>query len=193
MSERMPTERRRMRGERVFAIALGVGAALVGKLLSWPEGVVVGLTSAVLVAFAVIAGRSRARRIAAERSGESICGFARSFERRAVDTRVIREVYEGFTSFCRHPIRATDDLFDDIGFDEVEVEEFGAILADRAGRTPEGWDQDPLYGRVSTVGDLVRFLDHQPLVRGHEAPCGARPVPSPVTVRPVTPEPRRSK
>ncbi|HEX5998235.1 MAG TPA: hypothetical protein VFZ16_02380 [Hyphomicrobiaceae bacterium] len=39
----------------------------------------------------------RDRRIAKEREGESICRFARGFDCRKVDTRIIRAVYEEYS------------------------------------------------------------------------------------------------
>ena len=37
-----------------------------------------------------------------------------------------------------------------------------ADLADRCGRSLDSYEQNPFYGRVHTVGDLVQFLCAQP-------------------------------
>src|SRR5471032_295887 len=68
-----------------------------------------GCTSAVL-SFLVVTlvldsslQRRRLRALAAQRSGESICDFARSFDARAVDTWVIRAVYEALQDYLASP------------------------------------------------------------------------------------------
>jgi len=114
--------------------------------------------------------RRRMRSLAAERSGESICQFARSLPYRQLDTSVIRNVYEAVQSEITipdgpFPIRATDHCTDTL---EIDLEDFDflvADLADRCRRSLESCEQNPFYGRVHTVGDLARFLCAQPKVQ----------------------------
>jgi hypothetical protein len=120
------------------------GAVLAALVYCFPiilaaVGVIVLLT----VIWTMCDGR-RLAALAADRQGESICSFARSFDYRAVDTWVIRAVFEELQPFCGFghrvlPLRATDDLRDLLC---VDPEDF--------------------YGRVKTAADLVLFLVNQP-------------------------------
>ena len=61
-----------------------------------------------------------------ERVDESICNFARAFPRKKVDTWIIRSVYEALENYVsmedtKFPIRASDNLFEDL---RVDVEDF---------------------------------------------------------------------
>ena len=107
--------------------------------------------------------RRRMRALAAERSGESICQFARSLPYRQLDTAVIRHVYEAVQSEvaipdCRVPIRATDHCINTLDIDPEDFEDLVADLADRCGRSLDSYELNPFYGRVHIVGDLVQFL-----------------------------------
>ena len=109
-----------------------------------------------------------------KRKEESICEFARSFDRRTVDTWIIRAVYE---EIQRHvclpggllPIHATDDLFglleldhDDLDMDIVEA------IAQRTGRSLDGIESNPFAGKVETVGDLVHLFNSQPMANAYD-------------------------
>ena len=111
--------------------------------------------------------RRRMRALALERSGESICHFVRGLPYRRLDTSVIRHVYEAVQSELvvpdfRVPIRATDHCTDTLDIDPEDFEYLIADLADRCGRSLDSYEQNPYYGRVRTVGDLVQFLCAQP-------------------------------
>jgi hypothetical protein len=114
-----------------------------------------------------IGERRRLARLAEARRGESICSFARSFERRAVDTWVIRAVFEELQPYCRYgrrvlPLRATDDLEEVLRIDPEDLCDLATDMAFRAGRSLEGCDENPFFGRVRTASDLVLFLANQP-------------------------------
>ncbi len=129
---------------------------------------------AVFIAFFVVVTviqtrrhRRRMRALAAERDGESICQFARSLPYRQLDTSVIRLVYEAMQSEIAVPnlavpIRASDGCTDTLEIDPEDLEYLVVDLADRSGRSLDGCEQNPFYGRVHTVGDLVHFLCAQP-------------------------------
>jgi hypothetical protein len=111
--------------------------------------------------------RRRMRALAAERSGESICQFVRNLPYRQLNTTVIRHVYEAVQSEvtvpgCPVPIRTTDHCTDTLEMDPEDLDYLVADLADRCGRTLDGCERNPYYGRVHTVGDLVHFLCAQP-------------------------------
>lgn len=106
-----------------------------------------------------------------ERAEEGICEFARSFERHAVDTWVVRAVYEQMQEYVAMsgafvPLRAADNLTellevdsDDLDMDLVEE------IAQRTGRSLENMEQNPFTGKVETVGDLVHFFNAQSLAK----------------------------
>lgn len=96
------------------------------------------------------------------RTDATICHFARAFERRAVDTWILRATYEQLSESHGEPIRADDRLFDLLDAEEIDFE--AAELADRCGRSLDHAEANPFYGSISTVRDLVQFLNHQPLL-----------------------------
>jgi hypothetical protein len=113
--------------------------------------------------------RARLQALAASRGGESICGFARSFDCRAVDTWIVRAVYEelqealqlGETKF---PVRASDSLYQDlfaIDPDTVDAA-LAPDIAERTGRSMDRAEENPYRGKVATVRDLVMFFNAQP-------------------------------
>ena len=125
--------------------------------------VVVGII--IFIAIVNALGLRRLRRLAASRAGESICTFARSFDRRSVDPWVIRAVYEEFRAFFDGvlPIRATDRIADDLYMDWEDFNDLAEDAAFRAGRSLKHLEQNPLAAeQIGSVGDLVLFLSHQP-------------------------------
>jgi hypothetical protein len=43
--------------------------------------------------------------------------------------------------------------------------DFGAIhIVRRTGRSLDGYERNPMYGKIDTLRDLVMFFHHQPLV-----------------------------
>ena len=112
------------------------------------------------IVLTVIQDRNNRRRmhaLAAERSGESICQFARSLPYRQLDTVVIRHVYEAFESEmalldCRVPIRTTDHFTDTLDIDPEDLDCLVTELADRCGRSLDSYEQNPFYARLHTVG-----------------------------------------
>ena len=137
-------------------------------LLNHPVG-----TSIVIVLFLVVSiiehrrHKAQLRLLAESRSGESICEFARSFERKEIDTWVVRAVYEQLQQYLGGdvpvPIRATDRLKEDLPIDTEDLEmDLMAEISQRAGRSLHNTTANPYYDQVKTVGDLVLFLDAQP-------------------------------
>lgn len=116
--------------------------------------------------------RKRTRKLATriqEREGESICGFARSFNTRVVDTWVIRAVFEALQAETEVdgkcvPIRADDSLTDDLLIDEDDLDLCVVeVVAQRCGRGLDCFDENPMIGKVKTAGDLVMFFNLQPV------------------------------
>jgi len=145
----------------VLAVGLLGGLLAWLALVWWPGSV--GL--AAVFAWGWIAGSRRARRIAHERGGESICGFARSFDCRATDPWVIRATYEELSFTCGYSVRADDRFEDDLSIGGEDLDFEAIDIADRAGRSLEHVESNPLFDRVETVRDLVMFLNHQPALQ----------------------------
>jgi hypothetical protein len=109
------------------------------------------------------------RALAANRTGESICEFASSFDARVVDTWVIRAVYEelqhhlaGVVSLF--PIRATDLLIKELQLGDSDDLDFSVAprIAQRTGRSMQDCTTNPYFEKVKTAGDLVLFFNSQP-------------------------------
>jgi hypothetical protein len=155
----------------LFAIALAVGALLLSYRFAASAPLAMGLGLGALGVYVWHAVRSRRRKlraVAQMRVGQGICEFARDFDNRAVDTWVIRAVFEQLQSYLADvqpafPVRAEDRLPkhliadpDDLDMDLVHQ------IAQRTGRSLEKTDLNPHYGKVLTVRDLVLFFDAQP-------------------------------
>jgi len=138
------------------------------------------------------------RKLAAGRADESICTFVRQFNCRKSDPWILRAVYEELSRYSvvdsrPLPIRADDQccgsnldeiewkfLENNLKIDPEDLDDLARTIAVRAGRSMEDAKQNPFYGKVKTVRDLVGFLEHQPKLSSNP--------PSP-TIEPL--EPRR--
>lgn len=107
--------------------------------------------------------------LAATRKGQSICEFAQDFDTRQVDTWIIRAVYEHIQEQLTYahpsfPVRAADRLKQDLylELDDIELDVLPQV-EQRTGRCLKHSEDNPYNGRVQTVGDLVLFLQAQPL------------------------------
>ena len=147
------------------AVILG-GACVV--LVQHPVAVgVAALVLAVVGVHVTKREKVRLRELLGTRCGESICEFARSFDAREIDPLIIRSVYEQLqdelSCYCAaFPIRASDRLTEDLGIDVDDLDMSVAPgVANRSGRSLEGVETNPFYGRVKTASDLVYFFNLQ--------------------------------
>ena len=120
----------------------------------------------VLVYFQQASERRVRKRLAALRRGETICNFARSFNRQT-DTWIIRAVYEELTRFLSIegqilPVRREDRCEKDLKIDPEDLDDLAQDIAYRARRSMDRSNSNPLYGNVKTVADMVSFFEHQP-------------------------------
>jgi hypothetical protein len=138
------------------------------------------VTTACIAGFAALTAllnRRYSRKLAslsASREGESICQFARSFDCRNVDTWIIRAAYEALQDYHRKhgslPIRATDHLEHDLLIDDEELDlAIAPVIAARSGRSMERPEENPYFGKVKSVADLVMFFNEQPRDAGTSA------------------------
>jgi hypothetical protein len=139
--------------------------------LAWLHPAVVG--SFLGAAIVVSIWRNRAthkslQRLAANRTGETICEFVRSFDTRSTDAWTLRAVYEELQcylapSYPAFPLRAEDDLRRDLKIDGEDLDfEIASRVLERTGRCLDGAQLNPLYGKVCTVRDFVNFVANQP-------------------------------
>jgi hypothetical protein len=126
-------------------------------LLWWPLAFVLPT----LTAFGMLYGDHKDKQIAEARSGEGICEFARAFDRHHVDTWIIRATYQQLA--LAYPVRPTDNLRDDLGVCDEDLEDAVVSIADRAGRSLEDWESNP-WSDFQTVRDLVMLFQNQPLL-----------------------------
>ena len=109
--------------------------------------------------------------LANDRTKDTICTFVRSFDYRQWDTKVIRAVYEELQLFLPNeprpfPIRAKDNLFDDLRLDADDLDlDIVAAVARRTGRSLNNFDENPFYEKVLTPYDLVMFFNMQSLTK----------------------------
>jgi hypothetical protein len=127
--------------------------------------------AALLVLVSIYSSRRRKRRLEAlaqVRGGESICEFARSFDARNVDTWVIRAVYEELQreladAVPNFPVRASDVLLKDLLEDSDDLDmSLAPNVSKRTGRSLDDFPENPYFGKVRTVEDLVLFFNAQP-------------------------------
>jgi hypothetical protein len=111
--------------------------------------------------------KHRFNAIASCRGSESICTFAKSFNARQIDTWIIRAAHQELQRFlhcyvARFPVRASDTFHTDLRMDCDDVEDILRDIADRVGRSLDITENNPYYGKVETVSDLVLFINAQP-------------------------------
>jgi hypothetical protein len=106
--------------------------------------------------------------LASQREGQTICEFAGDFDARVVDTWIIRAVFEQIQGQLKHvhpsfPVRADDRLKEDLLLDDDDLDmDLVPQVETRTGRPVENTDNNPYFGKVETVRDLVLFFQHQP-------------------------------
>ncbi len=151
-----------------WLVQVVIGVAIVALIWSAPK--VLYFLSIIAVGFFIESRRQarRLQRMAEARAGESICDFARSFSCSETDTWVIRAVYEQLQAYLRSdaanfPLRRDDNLVKQLGIDPEDLAyDLADEIAARSGRSLEDTERNPFWKKVETVGDLVRFFEHQP-------------------------------
>jgi hypothetical protein len=130
-----------------------------------------------------IASRIDTRRklaLAASRRCNPLCAFARSLNLRSVDPWVVRAAFEELQPYFPEesrpfPILPTDRLVDDVGIDPDEVDDIAQDIAARAGYSLDHSQENPVYGRVDTIGDLIQFFTHQPILENRASEFSRKP------------------
>lgn len=121
----------------------------------------------ILFTILVALDHRRMKRIAIKRGKPDICTYARSFDYRNIDTRIMREVYNlvqewaGKFDEIPFPVQA-DDSFDEIyRMDPDNIDEIYFEVTEKLGISKENAEANRYYDRVETVKDLVLFLNEQ--------------------------------
>ena len=154
-----------------------VAVAIIGILVGYVAYIIwnMPILTVPLPVLALFAWRSGVKhkakllKMMEQREGQSICEFARAFDRRSVDPYVIRAVYEGLADYLNLdgvsvPIQPEDDLFKDLQMDEDDLDlDLFSEIAFRTGRSLENLDENPFTGKVNTARDLVMFFNGLPL------------------------------
>ncbi len=163
-----------------FILLGGVGYLVLRSFLEWGSDAALGyLFAAFVLVVALWPSHYFAERklnaLIADRPNDSICTFARSFDRRKVDPWVIRAVYNNLQSIMSRkekpfPIRASDNLWKDLLIDEDDLDlDMIENLPPLIGRSTENMEQNPYYGNVNTVKDLVLFFNALPHLQSNSA------------------------
>jgi hypothetical protein len=163
------------RSEKDISWVWLLGALLAGGgyLVYSLSNVARGITAFLILAFCVhvtVISRREKRRFEAMcsiRDEESICTFARSFSTRYVDTCVIRATHQEIQQLLKSympafPVRASDSLRDDLRIDSDDIEGLLVDIAARSGYSLDKTENNPFYGKIETVSDLVLFINAQP-------------------------------
>jgi hypothetical protein len=131
---------------------------------------IIGALLVIGVIYTILDNR-RMSRIAGERGALDICSFARSFDYRKIDTKIIREVWNevqdslGEYNGKKFPVLA-DDLFEETyKLDPEDLDDAYWAIADKLGISTDSPEKNPYWGNVKSVSDLVQFLHHQPKVK----------------------------
>lgn len=110
----------------------------------------------------------RMRKIARGRGKSDICKYARSFDYRNVDTKIMREVFCSVQEWAGKyddfvfPVQSEDSFESLYQMDPDDLDDIYFEVAEKLGISTEDAEQNPYYERVETVKDLVLFLNGQP-------------------------------
>ncbi|MBL8755669.1 MAG: hypothetical protein JNK15_20405 [Planctomycetes bacterium] len=81
-----------------------------------------------------------------------------------MDPWVIRATYEHLVTTCGFPIRPGDRFEQDLWIGDEDLDFAAMDIARRSGRNLDHTEANPLFGKITTVRDLVFFLNHQSAV-----------------------------
>lgn len=143
-------------------VAIAVKVVLVAGV----AGVVIVVCIAALLPISYVANRHRLARLHAAREGETMATFVFALDWRRLDPWVVRATWDCLQAYVpfdgrTYPFHA-DDRLEAFGIDGEELDYIGRDIAHRAGRSLATTEDNPWYGRVDTVADLVHFIDAQP-------------------------------
>jgi hypothetical protein len=128
--------------------------------------IALAIVSAIIIylVIATVKENSRLRLMTSERAEDSICTFARAFDKRIIDPWTIRAAYdelqEYFGSLERpFPIRASDRFKEDLKMDGDDLCDLLFSIAKRSKHDITSLDDNL---QISTVGELVACISNLP-------------------------------
>ena len=153
----------------VFWFSYLVLEVYVGNILPNLFVLVIVLITGLLVYSFIIHTRDRRHlcTVAAARQQEDFSSFCEAFDEREIDIDVVRAVFQQVQLsmsyfFVNFPIRAADELFQDLKCNKYEVDHnLCDAIANACHRSLADSHLNPLSGKVKTVGDLVLFFNGQ--------------------------------
>ncbi|WP_415896030.1 hypothetical protein ACMXYQ_07065 [Neptuniibacter sp. PT34_22] len=116
----------------------------------------------------------RMQRLSGERGEVDVCKYAKSFDYRSVDTKIMREVWNelhlwlGKYDGKAFPIKTEDKFEDTYNMDPEDLDDIYLAIADRLGINTENPQKKPYFNKVTSVKNLVLFLHHQSIVRNSQ-------------------------
>lgn len=158
----------------VVALLCGLGYAVLRSFQEWGTDAAIGyLFFAAVIAIVSLPSHyfteRKLKALIAARPDDSICTFARSFDRHKVDPWVIRAVWNDLQICINRkegpfPIRASDNLWKDLPIDQDDIDlDMVENLPLLIGRSKENMEENPYYGHVQTIEDLVMLFNALPL------------------------------
>ena len=112
----------------------------------------------------------RMKKIAIERGNPNICEYARSFDYRNVDTKIMRAVWNevqlnlGNYNGKPFPVKAEDMFEETYNMHPDDLDDIYWSVADRLGIDTEQPENNPYFNKVTSVKNLVLFLHNQPRI-----------------------------
>ncbi|BBM00194.1 hypothetical protein [Microbulbifer sp. GL-2] len=128
---------------------------------------VIGALLFSVVIYAVI-NHIKMKKLSRERGKANICQYVKSFDCRNVDTKIMREVwnevqlYLGNLNGKPFPILANDMFEGTYNMHPDDLDDIYWAVADRLGIDTGNPEQNPYFNQVTSVKNLVLFLNHQP-------------------------------
>ena len=118
------------------------------------------------IAVAIHMDIRKRNRLREARAGHSICTFARALPMRELDPWVVRATYEELgrslgSEKDPFPVLPSDRLQKDYTMDEEDFEDILYDILQRAGRSLENIENNPMLQKVVTVEDLIRAIQWQ--------------------------------
>jgi len=153
----------------LLAVLLPLAAWSTWYLAHHPVGIIIGGSFVAFVARVDRVLDWRLERRTRARAGEDIGTFARAFDRRApgFDPWVVRAVWDALATWTvlrngsRFPLRP-GDVIAELGCADEDLDDVFEEAATRARRRRDASAANPYRRPVTTVGDLVAFIAHQP-------------------------------
>ena len=121
----------------------------------------------ILIVFGSIYQYYRLKKIATMRGAADICTYARSFDYRNIDTKIMRAVFEKVQEWAGEfdgkpfPVKADDDFDRIYQMDPDDLDDIYYEVANELGISTERAEDNPYYDKVKSVKELVLFLHNQ--------------------------------